>query len=207
MNDLIISAAVDGREEYTNKVKGLEGSLIHWKGDVRIYKDKFPDWCTPHDHIPYAFKYDMIQMAINDGYEKIFWLDSSMRLLKDISTLNNSTVTAFHNLGHDLLPYINDTAIKNLNANIGTTKQIWGGAIFFNFQSSVTKKIFNEIKIQIASGSFNDDLTNREGFISHRHDQAVLSWILHKHKVKLLPYGVLASKAHVTDKTYIQYGD
>lgn len=212
MKDLIISLAVDGREKYSERIVGLEKSLVNWTGDVRIYTE-FPDWCTPHQVTPYAFKYDFIKRAVNDGYRRVFWLDSIMRLIqgKNISTLLDESATgmvAFHNLGHDLEKYINNTAIKNMYIeHLAGIMQTWGGALFFDFNRPIPTLLFEHIEEQILLGSFNDDDTERENFIAHRHDQAVISWLLHKFKVPLLPYGIIAAKKDLTDKTFVQYGD
>lgn len=212
MKDLIITLAVDGREKYTEKLMRLIASLVTWHGDIRVYKE-FPKWCKPHNQIPYAFKYDLIKKAIIDGYQRIFWLDSSMRLIhgKNISQLLDEApmgIVAFHNLGHDLEKYINDTAISNLRiGSLAGVKQTWGGALFFDFTKEFPAYILDEVMRQIEKGSFNDDNTQRENFIAHRHDQACLSWLFHTNNMELLPYGVIAAKKDITDQTFIQYGD
>lgn len=212
MKDLIITLAVDGREKYTEKLKGLIKTLIHWDGDIRVYKE-FPSWCTPHNQIPYAFKYDLIKKAIADGYKRIFWLDSSIRLVpgKNISQLLDEApmgIVAFHNLGHDLEPYINDTAINNLRIEkLAGVKQTWGGCVFYDFNKEFPNYVLGEVFRQIERGSFNDDATARHGFIGHRHDQAVLSWLFHTNEMPLLDYGVIAAKKDITEETFVQYGD
>lgn len=212
MKDLIICLAVNGRENYAERLKGLEKSLSSWEGDVRIYKE-FPEWCRPHSEIPYAFKYDLIQRAIDDGYKRIFWLDSIMRLIpgKNISQLLDESpkgIIAFHNLGHDLEKYINNTAIRNLGIeSLEGLKQTWGGAVFFDFSKDTAMYVFKDLMGEIKKGSFNDDNTQRENFIAHRHDQAVLSYLLYAYAVELLPYGIIAAKNDLTENTYVQYGD
>jgi hypothetical protein len=213
--DLILSLAVDGRERYSEVVKGLEKSIIdaNWEGDVRIYKE-WPEWVTPHNEFPYYFKYDLINHAILEGYSRIYWLDAVMRLIpgKSITDLLKKSyngITAFHNLGHDLLPFINDTAIKNLgNPNLLDVHQCWGGAIFWDFNKPLhTNLIMDHLREQKELGSFGEDHTVREGFKAHRHDQALLSYFLLYYNIPLLPYGVIAAAKDVTDQTYIQYGD
>lgn len=207
MKDLIISLAVDGREKYSERVKGLEQSLSLWQGDVIIHKE-FPGWVTPHSRVPYRFKFDLIKNAMSKGYKRVFWLDSTMRLVKNISDLLTGPVTAFDNLGHPLKNYINDRAISNLGIkNLEGVKQVWGGCVFWDFNYQKAKVIFDRAMDQSILGSFNDDNTKRDGFIAHRHDQAVLSWLFHEHEVPLLDYGVIAARKDVTDKTFVQYAD
>lgn len=214
MKDLIVSLAVDGREKYSEIVNGLEKSIedSNWHGDVRIYKD-FPEWCTPHTEVPYKFKYDLMEQAFTDGYDRIFWLDSTMRLIygrkiSDLLSRSQEGVVAFHNLGHNLIHYINDTAIKYLGLkDIENIKQCWGGALFFDFDKPEAKELFFSVLTASTTGAFSDDNTNRKGFYGHRHDQAVVSGYLYLFDIPMLDYGVIAAPKDVTDKTYIIYGD
>lgn len=212
MKDLIISLAVDGRECYSDFVTGLEKSIVdfNWQGDVRIYKE-FPKWCTPHLEVPYKFKYDLINEAIDDGYKKIWWLDSTMRLGGDINNLWGMAdgVVLFDNIGHPLYKYISDKAVSNLgiSESLENILQTWGGAVGFDFNTKVAETFFANISQQIELGSFVEGKSDREGFISHRHDQAVLSGLAYLNGVNLLPYGVIAAKKDATSETIIIYGD
>lgn len=209
MKTLILSCAVNGREDYVAMSKGLEESVKNFDYDFQIYKE-FPTWCWEHSMFPYAFKLNMIADAFGKGYRRIFWLDSSMRILKDVNELldNSHGIVVFDNLGHPLNNYINDNAIRNLEIDsLENVKQIWGGAVGYDFTKDISNIIFYEAATQVLCHSFNSDNTTRDGFISHRHDQAVLSWLCHKHKIGLLPYGILAAKKDITNQTYIQYGD
>jgi hypothetical protein len=220
--EIIISAAVDGREKYSEIVHGLEKSIIDagWEGDVEIYRS-FPDWIIPHKVIPYSFKYQLILKKLNDGYSKVYWLDSTMRLvtdknLSDIWKETHYAMVVFDNIGHKLINYINDTAIKNICLEayditfrdpLESIKQIWGGAIFFDFNYDYAVEFLNHILNQMLVGSFNEDGTNRLNFIQHRHDQATISGLCHLYDVPILPYGYIAAPKDVTDKTFIIYGD
>lgn len=62
---LLISLAVNGRENYAQKSVNLEKSLAdNWVYDTRLYKS-YPDYCTPNSVIPYKFKFDLIQQSGN----------------------------------------------------------------------------------------------------------------------------------------------
>lgn len=206
----LISLAVDGREQYTEKLIGLHNSLNNWPYDTRIYKS-YPEWCTPNSVIPYKFKFDLIQQARLDGYTRIVWLDSSIRIIHNpIPLFGEEGIIAFDNLGHPLWKYISDKARNNLGiseAQLKTIPQTWGGAIGFDFTRDKACEIFAEIVRQSTMGSFETAGSSRPGFVSHRHDQAVMSVIFWKHKYKLLPYGTIAARADVTGETYLQYGD
>lgn len=207
----LLSLAIDGREKYTEKSINLQSSIAKiWPYDVRLYRS-YPDYCTPHNVIPYKFKFDLIQQARNDGYTRIVWLDSSIRLLQDpIALFGEEGIFAFDNLGHPLYKYISDKARNNLGLNEQQLKlipQTWGGAIGFDFTRDKACEIFAEICRQSTMGSFEDAGSHRKDFVAHRHDQAVMSAIFWKAKYKLLPYGNIAAKADVIPETYLQYGD
>ena len=105
---------------------------------------------------------------------------------------------AFHNLGHLLSKYISDEAVANLNCitYLSDIKQIWGGAIGFNFEHPITLVIYNKILEQAQIGSFNEGTSTRKDFVAHRHDQAVMSVLFHDHKIHLLHYGKIVTSPH-----------
>lgn len=208
---VLLSLAIDGREKYTEKSIALQDSIArNWPYDVRLYRS-YPDYCTPHNIIPYKFKFDLINQARLDGYNRVVWLDSSIRVIKNpVELFGEHGIIAFDNIGHPLWKYISDKARINLVLNEGQLKvipQTWGGAIGFDFTRDIACEIFGEICRQSTMGSFEDGGSRRVGFVSHRHDQAVMSCIFWKNKYQLIPYGNIAAKADKTEQTYLQYGD
>lgn len=212
MKEIIISLAVNGRDNYQEYQKGLIDTLDVAGDCHRWIVNTYPYSITPHNVIPYKFKYDLILSAQKSGYEKIWWLDSTMRLLKNPFELFDKAekgVVAFHNVGHETYQYITDKAVKNLGCEsyLKEIKNTWGGCIGFDFAKDVVKNILTDIIYQSIIGTFDDGGSDREGFIAARHDQSCNSVIFHNYGIKLFDYGVIASKNDVTDLTYIQYGD
>ncbi len=214
MKPLIISLAVNGRECYTVLQKDLINSLNVVRDCDTIILNSYPQGVTPHSDIPYLFKFDIIKMAVAQGYRQIFWLDSTMRLLKDPFELleqSETGIVAFHNVGHKLFPrYISTLATVNLSdfyTDIESIESTWGGALGFNFDKEIPNKIMEELYVQAQKGSFYDSGSAREGFVAHRHDQSILSVLFNYYKVPLLEYGLIAASPDVTDKTYIRYGN
>lgn len=203
MKDVIVSFATKGRENYNGMLLRLiDSCLEHWKGDLLIYS---PDhdlseyrgvtihkgWPDPigirsytHAEMPYQFKTALIQKAVELGYERIIWLDSSMQLKKDLTPLLDNSKTGlitFHNLGHPVKNYISDEALFYLKVNdtyIDRIDQIWGGAFLMDFTKPFVKKFFHVLKEFSVNGSFKNSGSQRHGFIAHRHDQAVMSVLL-----------------------------
>lgn len=225
MKDVIVSFASKGRERYDLQILRLiDSCLEHWKGDLLIYS---PDhelseyrgvkihkgWPDPvgiksytHQEMPYQFKTALIQKAVELGYERVIWLDSSMQLKKDLKPLFDAPMTFFDNLGHPTWKYLSDNATHKLRIFEDTLKQVpqvWGGAFALNFTYSVTEMFFDRLKDFSTNGSFLDSGSLREGFVAHRHDQSVMS-VLAYGICELLPYGQILCPPH--DKTG-EYGN
>lgn len=226
MKSCLVSFSSKGREDYNKKLLKLLGSAVeHWKGDYLIYS---PDhelseykgitihkgWPKPqlfasytHDEMPYQFKMALIQQAIELGYERIVWLDTSMQLAQDITPLFRDTgVSVFHNLGHDLYKYMSDDAQISLGIAdhmLMEIPQIWGGALLFDFTKPNAIEVLETIKEYSINGSFKNGTSQRAEFIAHRHDQAVMSVLVYE-KSDMFPYGTIVSKEHARTK---EYGD
>lgn len=227
MKDVIVSFSSKGRENYNQSLLRLIDSVVeHWPGDMMVYS---PDhwlsnyrgvtihqgWPQPkglknytHAEMPYQFKTSMIQLALEQGYERIIWLDSSMQLKKDLTPLFNNPITVFHNLGHPTWKYLSDKASEFLQceahlcaqeADLKGIEQIWGGAFALNFTQDTTIHFFEELKRFSLNGSFKDGPSVRPGFVAHRHDQSVMSCIIESYDHVRLPYGQILCPPH--DKT------
>lgn len=212
MKPLIISLAVNGRDNYIEKQKKLIDTL-HLAGDCDTWiLNEYPKDITPHSEIPYKFKYDLIKQAYDKGYKKVFWLDSTMRLVKnsfDLLKLSEKGIVVFDNVGHPLYKYITDLAVQNLDCEhyLNSIKNTWGGALGFDFDKPNVKYILDDIIEQAELGSFDNGTSTRDGFVAARHDQSVNSVIFHDYGIDILDYGFIAAKKHLNENTYIQYGD
>lgn len=232
MKDVIVSFATKGRENYGGMLLRLIDSCKdHWPGDLLIYS---PDhelseyrgvtihkgWPQPkgiksytHAEMPYQFKTALIQEALEKGYERIIWLDSSMQLKKDLTPLFDNSdmgIVMFDNLGHPTWRYISDNACKILADsgyfylyNITEMPQVWGGAFLLDFFSEYAQNFFEKLKEFSINGSFKESGSTRPGFIAHRHDQSVMSVLVYGY-CDLLPYGQILCPPH--DKTG-EYGN
>ncbi len=214
MRKLIISLGVNGRENYVEKQKGLIKTLHIAKDAVSWVLNEYPEGVTPHTVTPYKFKFDLIKLALEeDFYTHICWADSSMKLLKDPFELleqSEKGIVAFGNIGHPAWKYTTKVAEDNLSYcfdDIKEVKQTWGGFVMFDFTKPLSRIILSEILHQAEIGSFEYGTNGREGFVDARNDQTVMSYLFHFYKIPLLEYGIIAAKPHVTDKTYIQYGN
>lgn len=243
MKDVICSFASGGREPYNKMLLRLIDSVKdHWHGDMLVYSpDHWLDeykgvkirkgWPQPkgiasltHSEMPYQFKTALIQEALEMGYERIIWLDSSMQLKKDLTPLfdGDNGMTFFENLGHPTWKYLSDSALKMLSddgfvasrwdvsgtaidqVSLERIPQIWGGAFALNFEELAPTSFFKNLKEYSLNGSFKEGSSIRPGFITHRHDQAVMSVLLNDWSHTLLPYGQILCPPH--DRTG-EYGN
>lgn len=219
---VIVSFACKGREDYNKAQLRLVRScaLIPWDGDyiirsldgycdeysgIPILLGSYPSTSTNnHAEIPYGFKPDIIQEAIEKGYTKIIWADSTIVMAKyPTKALQHASVhgvAAFHNLGHPLWAWISDNALRAQGITedaLRNIQQIMACCLVFDVGNRQGQKIFSEWYEASKDGqSFQNYGSDREGFKGHRHDQAVLSTLLWKYNVPLLPYGELIYEAH-----------
>jgi hypothetical protein len=219
---VIVSFACKGRENYPKAQLRLVKSCasIPWDGDyiirsldgdcdeycgIPILLGSYPEGSTNnHAEIPYAFKVDIIKEAIDKGYKQIIWADSTVLMAKNVNRLlayaAEHGVAAFDNLGHPLYKWISDYALQKLNipeSVLPVIPQIMACVIIFDIENVRGKRIFDRWYAASRDGvSFQNYGSDRPGFISHRHDQAVLSGLLYQHNIPILPYGRLVYHPH-----------
>lgn len=225
----ITSFSSMGRENYNKAILRLIRSCVEckWDGDynlrsfdgyvdeylgVKITNGSYPPNSYNHAEVPFGFKPTIIQEAIDKGYDQIVWCDSTIRMWKDISPLLDHAkqygVCAFDNLGHPLYNWISDIALERLGITeeeLKDIKQIMACCIIFDVSNETGKKVFDEWYAASRDGvSFQTYPSTRPDFKAHRWDQAVLSGLLWKHKIELLPYGKLVYQPH---ETTLEFGD
>ena len=225
MPPVLVSFASFGRENYHESLLRLIASALpYWNavnGDYLIFSpdhpiSKFrgvelrrclPDQgrlpYLPHRDMPYQFKYALIDYARSLGYEKVVWLDSAMKICRDLMPLfrHETGITVFHNLGHPLYKYMGDEALNLLGIDeerLRLIPQIWGGAQFWDFSKPNAREVWEQVIEFAGNGSFSNQGSMREGFVAHRHDQAVLSALVHG-RCRMLPYGNIVNPPHDTD--------
>lgn len=114
---------------------------------------------------------------------------------------------AFHNLGHETVNYISDDCIRAIGSTLDevkASKQTWGGCIGFDLTKETAKRVLNQIIHASLKGAFNEGGSNREGFVAHRHDQAVMSILFHRNGLNLYDYGHIVCNVHAIEP--FEYG-
>ena len=213
----MIKSFVDHGWDGDYHIRCLDGYVDQYMG-VPIKLGSYP---TPagveviynHNETPYAFKPNIILEAKEMGYKQVIWVDSTVCMDKNFQPLLDHAkavgVAAFDNLGHPLRNWISDIALERLEISeeeLEQIPQVMACVIIFDFTNPIGEQVFSEWLAASQDGvSFQNGYeSKRERFVKHRHDQAVLSGLLWKHGIELLPYGNLVYEPH--DKTG-EYGN
>lgn len=222
MNDkrCLISFASKGREDYNKAMtRNIIEARKHYDGDMLYYsldngwrtvedveiKQGLPVACPPHSQVPYGFKPYLFKEAYDKGYRQILWLDSTIVVSRDLAPIfkemKKRGVIAFHNLGHDLNKWISDIAAKNLDLDLSKPiPQTMACCMGFDLDHSDGKRIFDKWYEMAQDGeSFQNNPGSFPGHVSHRHDQSIISGLLSKEPIKMLPYGSLVYQPHDTN--------
>lgn len=174
---------------------------------VRVPSSTVPD----HNEIPYGFKPALINKAIEYGYQHVLWCDSTIYFHKNTwetslwNIIEISGIVSTENLGYPLMNWITSEALDVLGVPeqkriSDEVKQITACWIGFNFNNKTALETFNDWLVYGSvtkenGGIFSDyqSLVEPElprlPFKSHRHDQAILSWLMHEKGFPVLPYG------------------
>lgn len=230
----VVSFASMGRENYNKAQLRLIRSCVDagWNGDylirsfdgfvdkydgVEIKLGSYPETklygvCNNHAEVPYGFKPNLIQEAVEAGYTQIVWCDSTITMEKDIQPLldfaKENGICAFHNLGHDLNGWLTDLQQERLGFSnedlLKGIKQIMACCIIFDFSNPVCVDVFGKWLAASRDGvSFQNGYgSQRPGFVASRHDQSYLSGLINIAGIKLQPYGKLVYRPHDTTFEY-----
>jgi hypothetical protein len=226
MSKCIVSFSSFGRENYPKgqlrlirsiKESGWNGGIIIQSFDgyvdeylgVKIELGEYPsskllNRKENHASVPYFFKPELIQIARERGYNQVIWCDSTILVHKDPSDcLEHASihgVAAFENIGHPLKHYCSDLCVIHqgiTEKDLEQIPQIMACCVVFDFENKNGQDVFKRwLEASTDGVSFQNYGSKRDGFITHKHDQAVLSILLWKAGIPLLPYGKLVYHPH-----------
>lgn len=169
---------------YQEKMKRLENSLKgNFDGDFLGFTSFDQVGCKPHSVVAYQFKPYSIQKAIDLGYELILWLDSPIVAIKDIQPVFDHIETNgylfFENIGHPLGKWTNDKCLDHFEISreeAMNIKQIM--ACIMGFNNCILNPFYRyrNLSDELYAGSWDN----------HRHDQTVMSFIIHENNMNIL---------------------
>jgi len=202
MKACVVSFA-DGVGQYQKRMQRLEQSLKgNFNGDFLGFTSYKDIGCEPHSEVPYKFKPYAIQKAIDYGYDIVIWCDSVVYAKKPmhdfIQYLLIEGNAFFDNIGYSIGDYTNDKALDHFGIHRDyafSIPMIMACCMGFNF-TGVGKEenlsLFTDYLLlsdNLYPGEWNnDDLTESEDMRckGHRHDQSVMSALLHTHGITIL---------------------
>jgi hypothetical protein len=231
---VLVNFANLGREDYRKAQLRLIKSFVDtgWNGDYLIrstdsYVDEYAGvkiklgslpfnkayGLSPNQaEMPYAFKCHILQEAIEDGYTKLIWCDSTIVNVRNLDPLFELAAeigfVSFKNEGRDLKYWITDIAQEKLgitDAQLETMEQCMACVMIFDIENPTGRMIFDEWMERCRDGvSFQMETygSKRPGYRGHRGDQPIISGIAALHGIKLRPYGELVYQPHDTTFEY-----
>ena len=198
----IISVGIDGREKYSNYACELKKHADNLGYKNFVWINDLPPNSPSHAECNYVFKAYAFEHAINNGYNKILWLDSKCYPQKQLKIIEQNLNTIGYwipNEGYDVGSWCKDEAYPYLGIDkeeAFNIKQISAKHFGINLKFDISKKFIDEF-IHFAKmygkETYHGSSTNERNQISndprvrgHRHDQIVASVIAYKLKMNLI---------------------
>jgi hypothetical protein len=217
----IINFFSPGREDYK---KGTErfvttAKLVGFSGDIIVHSPGFTEnkqldnniftitgypvtekygKCKEHTEEPYQFKSFAFQQALEMGYEKILWCDSSVMLFRNpehyFKLSHETGIILFDNPGCLESVYTSDDCLDQMGCSYelaNTFFQIDAAIMLLDFTYWKTQVFFDDYVKYCTDGIClnGKSNSNRPEFKAHRHDQSVASYIAKKHYINTINYG------------------
>jgi len=229
MGEVIVSLSSTGRENYNEAQLGLIRSInrnarhydTHLRsvdGYVDVYEQRqilLGDWpetkqwgkSWSHHNMPYQFKPFMVAEALELGYRKIIWCDSTIRVHQNPNPLwalaAEHGIVAWDNEGHPLEKYIPDHQLDYLGIDSAKGMyQIMACCIVFDFDHPKTMPIFEKWIQGAKENCFHHNESKNPHYVSSRHDQALLSALMNINGIPVQPYGGLAYRHYLPVEPY-----
>lgn len=170
---------------YQEKMKRLQDSVESQGVKFIGYTSCEQIGCRPHSEIPYQFKPYAMQKAIADGVTTMLWCDSPIIAIGDLTPvfehIERDGYLFFNNYGHPLGKWTNDTALewfKYSREYAMDVKQIMACCMGFD-KYALDGQVF-------ADYLYLSDFLYRGSWDNHRHDQTVMSFLIHEYDLPIL---------------------
>lgn len=190
---------------------GYEGALMT--------SNQIPEGSETHQKNPYAFKVKAIENALNAGYTKVFWMDSSIYSQVNpnhIFDIVNEKGYYFVKNGYSIGQETNDFCLNWFGVSRDKAMempQIASGFWGLDFERDMSWEIFNKWRDACDKGCFKGDRNHNKKdsedprFLWHRQDQSALSLAIAPYNLKLDDMGeIVTYDVKKTDALYICNG-
>jgi hypothetical protein len=181
---------------YIEQQKRLDASLerIHPDAEHVMWTNNYPPGSRTHKESLYGFKPHAVAALLDAGYKKIIWLDTAIVLQHPVDywfTLGVPVIAAKDDnaLGKTIcdkaLNYYSNPNIENMN--------LVGGSVYvFDFNQTITHRIFNRWLGAEMDGIFGSQEEQSAGLINrHRHDEAALAYLMQSNGVQPMAHDVM----------------
>ena len=231
---VIVSVSSHGREDYNKAMLNLIDSkkqhcddydmlLISFDGENSIYngeKIQLGSWpntikfgvSDSHKHNPYQFKTFGVWAAVEMGYKKIIWCDSTIRIQKNPDVLwplvKKQGITTWDNFAYPLEEWVTDKCLTWCGyKSAKDIKQIMACCMMFDIENEITLPILEEWVKSSIDGCFKSKKSSNKKFKESRHDQSVMSLLLDKNNIQINDYGDLAYPNYITkEPIFLNWG-
>lgn len=199
-DDIAIVTFASGK--YTSFVPNLINTVHRWNPEIKVfvYQSEFELGCPAFSENPYAFKVYAIDKVRKQGFTKVIWCDSILKLIRPLDPIIERIEQKGIYLQHDggcCGEWANDKSLEYFGVTRDEAMKqpcIWACCMGFDFTHSITNDFFNKWKKACDDGIFcgywNNNLKTEstdERCKGHRHDQTCAQLIAYKMNIELLP--------------------
>lgn len=191
MNDVCFCSVAFGFE-YLKQMDRLQKSIlsIYPEANLLFFDNGLPDGSKPFLDSLYGFKPHAIQVAKDQGFKKVIWLDPAMILVDKVDELINKPI---------IVAVKDDTLLHNVVSNkcykyFGLTRDfvklkgwylVGGSLYFFNFDHPYTNMVFDLWLQAEKDGMFGSQHeAASEQLQGHRYDEAVMALAMYTNGIK-----------------------
>jgi hypothetical protein len=193
MNDIAVCAVSFG-ERYNWRMGRMKETLEATNPGVRLFSwvDRMPDGARPFNESMYGFKPHAIQIARDQGYKKIFWIDCTCIVQDKLEYYDQFTVEHKGVLAvqddNKLRGFCSDKALKFVGKQreyLDKIHLVGGSLYYFDFGVSGCEQIFNRWMEAEKLGLFGNMVEQcGEQLQGHRSDETMMSLFLYENGSK-----------------------
>jgi hypothetical protein len=210
MKTCIVTYAKDGRERYSQGVPRMVDSAVTYgyAGDFILCVPGDPDTIRGlknerdlpvpgHVQTPYGFKPWLVAEALNRGYSRVLWVDSTIVFTASTDRLfglmDEVPVLLFDNPGCPIPHWTNDATMEAFGWDPKDLRfEVMACVLGFNFENEQAMVLFRQWNMAAINGLYSPGKgSTRPDYRDHRHDQSVISILGHQMGFPFIPYGTL----------------
>lgn len=192
MKRCIINFAKDGRENYSLGRERLLDSITEIEETAdQLFYTEYPKGCPTHQEVSVVFKAYMFREAFNKGYDSVLWLDASVVVLKDLeyiwATIEKDGYFFVNNPNQIQVMWASEKQLKTMGCTVEEAEKFEmcrAGMMGLSKENEHLIDWMIKLSKEDNGIAFNgDNHSSSPLFKDPRHDQAVVSWIIHRDRL------------------------